>query len=57
MVRVTVAVFVTPPPVPFTVIVRVPVVAFAPTLMCMVEFPAPGAGMVLGMKVTLTPTP
>ena len=48
---------VTPPPVPVTVMVRVPVVALAATLICMAACPVPGAGMVEGLKRTRTFAP
>ena len=50
-------VFVTPPPVPVTVMVRVPVVAVVATRIDTDECPDPGAGMVAGLKTTLTPVP
>ena len=40
-----------------TVIVRVPVVAVRATLTCIPACPAPGAAIVLGLKVTFTPVP
>ena len=57
MVNVTVVVWVEPPPVPVTVIVRVPVVAFGATRICIEACPEPGAAMVLGLKRTFTPAP
>lgn len=57
MVRVTVAVLVRLPPTPFTVMVRVPVVAVEATWILMTECPDPGAGIVLGLKATCTPAP
>jgi len=50
-------VFVTPPPVPVTVMVRVPVVAVVATRICIPACPDPGAGMVAGLKTTFTPVP
>ena len=40
----------TPPPLPVTVSLRVPVFTFEATVRVMVEVPAPGAGMVLGLN-------
>src|SRR5277367_72257 len=57
MVRVIVAVLVTPPPVPVMVMVRVPAFAVGATLMLTVACPEPGAGMVAGVIFTLTPLP
>lgn len=57
MVRVTVVVCVTPPPVPVTVIVRVPGVALLPTDMCMTDDPVPGAGIGLVPKLMVTRAP
>ena len=48
---------VTPPPVPVTVMVRVPVVAVEATMTCMAAVPAPGAAMEAGLKATFTPVP
>lgn len=48
----TVVVCVMPPPVPVIVIVWFPAVAKTLTLTFMVEVPAPGAAMELGVKVT-----
>ncbi len=45
---------VSPPPTPFTVIVYVPALALRFTVTVMVEEPAPGAAMVLGLKLTVT---
>lgn len=50
-------VWVTPPPVPVTVIVRVPGVALLATLSLMVDDPVPGAGMGFGLKLTVTRLP
>jgi hypothetical protein len=50
---VTVVVCVTPPPVPVTVMVWVPVLARLPTLTVIVDVPEPGAAMELGLKVTV----
>lgn len=55
MVRVTVVVCLTPPPMPVTVIGYVPVLATFVTVMVMIELPDPGAPMVLGLKLTDTP--
>jgi hypothetical protein len=44
-----------PPPLPVTVIGYVPVGVLAPTVMVMVELPEPGAGIVLGLKLTVVP--
>ena len=48
---------VTPPPVPVTVIVLVPLVAFLPTVIVMTDDPVPGAGIGLGLKPTVTRLP
>ena len=45
---------ITPPPVPFTVIVYVPLLAPLFTVTVMVEDPEPGAGMERGLKPTVT---
>ena len=50
-------VWVTPPPVPVTVIVRVPVLACLPTAIVMVDDPVPGAAMGFGLKLTVTRLP
>ena len=55
MVRVTVVVCLTPPPLPVTVIGYVPVGAKFTSLIVMIELPEPGAPMVMGLKVTDTP--
>jgi len=52
-----VVVCVTPPPVPVTVIVLVPLVAFLPTAIVMTDDPVPGAGIGLGLKPTVTRLP
>ena len=54
-VSVTVAVCWMPPPFPVTVIGYVPVGVLAPTVMVIVELPEPGAGIVLGLKLTVVP--
>ena len=46
-----------PPPVPVMVIVRLPTLACAPTLMVIVEDPEPGAAIELGLKVMVTLLP
>jgi hypothetical protein len=56
-VRTTVVVSVKPPPVPVIVIVWFPALAFLPTLTVIVEVPAPGAAMVLGLKLTASDCP
>lgn len=48
---------VTPPPVPVTVIVRVPRVALLPTLIVIVDDPVPGAGIGFELKLTVTRLP
>lgn len=48
---------VSPPPVPVTVIVLVPVGALLPTVIFMVEDPVPGAGIGFGLKLTVTRPP
>lgn len=53
----TVVVCVNPPPVPVIVIVCLPSLAFSPTETVMVEVPAPGAAMELGLKVTFWALP
>ena len=53
----TVAECVTPPPEPFTVIVRFPTLALLLTVIVMVDDPVPGAGRELGLKLTLRPLP
>ena len=55
MVSVTVVVCLTPPPLPVTVIGYVPSAAMRSTVTVMVELPAPGAGIMLGLKLTATP--
>ena len=54
-VSVTVAVCCIPPPAPVTVIGYVPGVVLAPTTIVIAEVPAPGAGIVLGLKLTVVP--
>ena len=54
---VTVVVCVTPPPVPVMVMVWFPSEAFLPTLTVMVDVPAPGAAIGLGLKVTVWALP
>src|SRR5271169_7035367 len=54
-VRVTVVLCCTPPPLPVTVMGYVPVGVLLPTVIVMVELPAPGAGIVLGLKLTVVP--
>jgi hypothetical protein len=44
-----------PPPFPVTVMGYVPAAVLAPTVMVIVELPAPGAGIVLGLKLTVVP--
>jgi len=51
--RVTVVVWVIPPPVAVMVIVWFPIAEFLPTLTVIVEVPVPGAAMELGLKVTV----
>src|SRR5208283_771577 len=54
-VSVTVAVRWSPPPLAVTVMGYVPTGVLDPTAMVMVELPAPGAGIVLGLKLTVVP--
>jgi len=54
MVRVIVVVWVLPPPEPVTVMVCIPELAPAPTLICMVDVPGPGGAMDEGAKLTVT---
>src|SRR5208337_4383638 len=54
-VRVTLAFCWIPPPLPVTVMGYVPTAVLLPTVMVMVELPAPGAGIVLGLKLTVVP--
>src|SRR5664280_1541944 len=54
-VSVTVAVRWIPPPLPVTVMGYVPTGVLAPTVMVIVELPEPGAGIVLGLKLTVVP--
>ena len=51
-VRVTVVVWVMPPPVAVMVMVRVPREEYLPTVTFIVEEPDPGDAMVVGVKVT-----
>ena len=51
----TMAVCVTSPPVPVTMIAYVPVAVVEATVMVMVEEPEPGAAMDVGLKPTVTP--
>src|SRR5271165_7579890 len=44
-----------PPPLPLTVMGYVPIGVLDPTVMVMVELPDPGAGMTLGLKLTVVP--
>jgi len=53
--RVTVVVCLTPPPLPVTVMLYVPGTASRNTLTVIVEVPEPGAGIVAGLKVAVTP--
>jgi hypothetical protein len=57
MVRVTVVVWVMPPPVAVTVMVWVPRAEFLPTVTFMLEEPDPGAPIDAGLKVTVWPLP
>src|SRR5271157_3782022 len=54
-VSVTVAVCWIPPPLPLTVMGYVPTGVLLPTVMVMVELPAPGADIVPGLKLTVAP--
>ena len=54
MFRVTVAVWVLPPPVPVTVKVVVPSGAPARTVISIVDVPDPGAAIEAGLKLTVT---
>ena len=54
-VSVTVVVCCTPPPVPVTIRGYVPSGVLDPTVMVIVEVPAPGAAIVLGLKLTVVP--
>ena len=54
-VSVTVVLCWIPPPLPVTVMGYVPTGVLLPTVMVMVELPAPGAGIVLGLKLTDVP--
>ena len=44
-----------PPPLPVTVMGYVPVGVLPPTVMVIVELPEPGAGIGLGLKLTVVP--
>jgi len=55
MVRATVVVWVTPPPVAVTVTFDVPVVAVLLAVNVSVELPLPGAAIELGLKLAVTP--
>ena len=44
-----------PPPLPVTVMGYVPGTVLEPTVMVIVEFPEPGAGIGLGLKLTVVP--
>ena len=54
-VKVTVAFFWMPPPLPVTVMGYVPTGVLAPTVIVMVELPEPGAGIGFGLKLTVVP--
>src|SRR5271165_2497255 len=54
-VNVTVVFCCIPPPLPVTVMGYVPAAVPDPTVMFMVELPEPGAGMGLGLKLTVVP--
>jgi len=54
-VRVTLVVFVLPPPLPVIVMVWDPVLARELTVTFIVDVPEPGAGMDVGLKLTVTP--
>src|SRR5271165_2486043 len=54
-VSVTVAFCWIPPPLPVTVMGYVPVGVLLPTVIVIVELPAPGAGIVLGFKAMVVP--
>jgi hypothetical protein len=54
-VRVTLALRWIPPPLPVTVMGYVPSAVPAPTVIVIVELPAPGAAIVLGLKLTVVP--
>ena len=53
--RLTVVVFVMPPPVPVMVITEFPMGAPVLAVTCIVAVPEPGAGMDVGVRVTVTP--
>ena len=44
-----------PPPLPATVMGYVPTGVEAPTVIVIVDVPEPGAGIVLGLKLTVVP--
>ena len=46
-----------PPPVAVMVMVLLPMAAFLPVVMVMVDVPEPGAAMVAGLKVTVCAPP
>jgi hypothetical protein len=54
-VRVTVVVCWMPAPIPVTVMGYVPTGVLAPTVIVIIELPAPGAGIVVGLKLTVVP--
>src|SRR5271166_3640671 len=54
-VSVTVVFCCIPPPLPVTVMGYVPVGVLLLTVIVMLELPAPGAGMVWGLKLTVVP--
>jgi hypothetical protein len=53
--RLTVVVFVMPPPVPVMVMTKRPAVLPELAVTCIVDVPEPGAGMDVGVKLTVTP--
>ena len=53
--NVTVVVGASPPPLAVTVSGYVPTGVLVPTMIVMVEVPPPGAGIVLGLKLTVVP--
>ncbi len=53
----TLVLWVTPPPVPVTVIAFVPLLALFATLIVMTDDPVPGAGIGFVVKLTVTPLP
>src|SRR5271157_2038269 len=54
-VKLTVAFCCMPPPLPVTVMGKVPTAVLLPTVMVIVELPAPGADIVPGLKLTVVP--